>query len=107
MSAVGPVNVPASKKVWAAQRDITEASSDALLSIARHSFSTPSGTSSQAAWLSHSPQLARLLSSEGGPEEGDISSSNQVWQGGKLRALRLLVGIRNIQCKGIFNGACN
>lgn len=65
---------PGSKSVWAAQRSITEASSDALLSIARHSFTTPSATSPGAAWLSNSPQLARLLSSEG-PEDGEASSS--------------------------------
>lgn len=77
-------DIPAagSKRVWAAQRSTAEAASDAVLSIAKHSFTAPAGTSSGAAWLSNSPQLAHLLSTEG-PEDGDggngqVSHSEQL-----------------------------
>jgi hypothetical protein len=60
-----PGGPPSSKRVWAAQRAVADASSDALLSLARSSFTSPSTlTDPSGGPFGTSPQLARLLSSD-------------------------------------------
>jgi hypothetical protein len=65
-----------SKRMWSAQRAVTEASSDALLSFAQHKFTLPSSASPAAArLLGTSPQLAELLTS---PEADSPSQQGQL-----------------------------
>ena len=61
---------PASKRVWAAQRAVADASSDALLSMARNSFTAASTlSSSPGAPFGTSPHLGQLLSTDAALDE--------------------------------------
>jgi hypothetical protein len=67
------------KRMWSAQRAVTEVSSDALLSIAQHKFTLPSTASpATARLLGTSPQLSELLtspeSSSSPPQKGQLES---------------------------------
>ncbi|WIA17366.1 hypothetical protein OEZ85_014227 [Tetradesmus obliquus] len=74
-----------SKRMWSTQRAVTQASSDALLSLAQHKFSLPSAAASPAAarLLGTSPKLAELLTSpeaDSPPQQGQLESSGQSHQ---------------------------